>query len=88
MRRRSKTARLSGGAVGVEDQLVVAQTQARQVGRLAALDGQGLRQDLRERVLGILTLHTPCQSFPATSSYLCFYGHPPPLPPKACTPNS
>lgn len=79
MRRRSKTARLSGGAVGVEDQLVVAQTQARQVGRL---DGQGLRQDLRERVLGILTLHTPCQSFPATSSYLCFYDHPPPPSPS------
>ena len=41
MRRRSKTARLSGGAVGVEDQLVVAQMQARQAGRLAALDAQG-----------------------------------------------
>jgi len=85
MRRRSKTARLSEGAVGIEDQLVVAQMQARQTGRLAA---QGVRQDLRERVLGILTLHTPCQSFPATSSYpLLFYYHPPPpplpLPPKA-----
>jgi hypothetical protein len=44
MRRRSKTARLSGGAVGVEEPLVVAQMQARQAGRLAALDGQGLRQ--------------------------------------------
>ena len=46
MRRRSKIARLSGGAVGVENQLVVAQTQARQAGRLAALDGHSLRQDL------------------------------------------
>jgi hypothetical protein len=45
MRRRSKTARLSGGAVGVEEPLVVAQMQARQAGRLAALDDKGLRQD-------------------------------------------
>jgi len=65
MRRRSKIARLSGGAVGVENQLVVAQTQARQAGRLAALDAQVFcGKDLRERVLGILTLHTPCQVFP------------------------
>ena len=65
MRRRSKIARLSGGAVGVEDQLVVAQTQARQAGRLAALDAPVFcGKDLRERVLGILCTPHSMPVFP------------------------
>jgi hypothetical protein len=79
MRRRSKTARLGGRSSGSRGPIGCGAGAG--LGRLAGWllwMGQGLQQDLRERVLGMLTLHTLCRSFPSTSSYDGFYGHTPP----------